>query len=222
MCLKKNSPFPLKCQDNVAALTHLKQFEHFNGQDFIALSIREGIGLGIVYNNTLITSNKPWFSQIGHIRVDNNDCDCICGNTGCVEIEYNQKYIITRYITLRNLSITYESLRADFAKLTKIISDLFIEAQNGDIECQNIINDYTHIISSLLAPIIISLGIPSLLVTGNFGETAEYFIFSLKKALEWKINSRDSNLDVVYTPLLREGFARGASLIIMNHFFERI
>ena len=219
--LKDKFSFPVKCQDNVAALTHLKQFEHFHGEDFIALSIREGIGLGIVYNNTLISSKMPWFSQIGHIRIDGIDSECICGKSGCIETEFNQKYIITRYIALRNLETTYDSLRADFPKLTRIISNLFQDAYEGDKDCQNIINDYCHIISTILAPIIISFGIPSLLVTGNFGETANYFVSALKNELTWKINSQENNLKVIYTPLLREGFARGASLIIMNHFFER-
>jgi predicted NBD/HSP70 family sugar kinase len=217
----KRFSLPVQCRENSVAFALLKKFEHFHEKDFITISIREGIGLGVVYKKALVSSDVPWFLQIGHLRIKDSDTQCICGKQGCFETMYNQTYFLKEYLQYKGLPFDYSKLRNDSPQLKRILSSFFKEASEGDITCKEIVSEYCQQIAILVAPIVIAFGIPSILITGNFGDSCDIFSQTLKYELEWKINASECNLEVVYTPLIREGFSRGASLITMNAYFQR-
>ncbi|MGH0051804.1 MAG: ROK family protein [Sphaerochaetaceae bacterium] len=209
------------CQDNVSSLTHLKQVEHYHGADFIALSVRDDIGLGISYNGEVVRRNLAWFSQIGHLKVNDNENRCICGRSGCLETEYNQRYFLSRYLAMKGKLFDYESMKRDNAEIARVLGSFFSEAQQGNETCLGIIDGYCDFIATLLVPLIVAFGIPNVLVTGNFGTDAIALEKGLARSIAYRMNSSKSDINVVYTPLLREGFARGAALLILDEYLHQ-
>lgn len=213
---------PTCCDNNINAFTRLKQFEHFRAQDFIALSIRDGLGMGVIYNQEFVSGDAAWASQIGHLKLEGNELPCRCGQTGCLETVLNQNKLYEMYVnTGLPGSIGLPGSGYVEADVQTGLSRLFHDAAEGSSECHQIIDYFCSSLADVLAPLVVSTGIPNLLVTGNFGEDGQQFADRLNEQITRRFNrSRGSAPEIVYTPLIREGFARGAALLIMNDAYD--
>ncbi len=81
---------------NAAALAE-KLFGHAKEcKDFIYVGVTNGIGAGIVLDNSLFRGHNGFAGEIGHISIDMNGEKCACGNTGCLELYANIPGIVEK------------------------------------------------------------------------------------------------------------------------------
>ena len=81
---------------NAAALAE-KLFGHAKEcRDFIYVGVTNGIGAGIVLDNSLFRGHNGFAGEIGHISIDMNGAKCACGNTGCLELYANIPGIVEK------------------------------------------------------------------------------------------------------------------------------
>lgn len=81
--LKKSTGFDV-ILNNVSSATAISEKYFgaaFDAQNFLALRIDEGIGSGIVINDSLFKGP----CELGHISIKYNGIKCECGNCGCLE-----------------------------------------------------------------------------------------------------------------------------------------
>jgi len=64
-----------------------------NINNFVCLVIGTGIGGGIIINKR-IYRGKGNASEFGHITIDSNGRECVCGNKGCLEEYISKKGIL--------------------------------------------------------------------------------------------------------------------------------
>ena len=53
--------------------------------DFIVVTVGEGVGAGIVVEGRLYRGAKGAAGEVGHMRLDGEDAPCRCGARGCLE-----------------------------------------------------------------------------------------------------------------------------------------
>jgi predicted NBD/HSP70 family sugar kinase len=85
--LKKlyNLPVYLDNDVNVSSLAELYFGEGQHYKCFIYVSVKAGIGSGVIINNELYHGCNGFSGEMGHVSVQLNGEPCECGNRGCLE-----------------------------------------------------------------------------------------------------------------------------------------
>ncbi len=79
-------PVELDNAANVCALAELWSGRHSESvRNLVAVTISEGIGVGMILNGQLFTGANGLAGEFGHIRITENGPRCACGNHGCWE-----------------------------------------------------------------------------------------------------------------------------------------
>jgi N-acetylglucosamine repressor len=78
---------PVLVDNDVNTLTVAEQwFGRGHGvDDFVVVTVGEGVGAGIVVDGRLYRGAKGAAGEIGHMRLDGEDVPCRCGAQGCLE-----------------------------------------------------------------------------------------------------------------------------------------
>lgn len=70
---------------DVAAMAEYGQRDLSPGDNMVFVLIREGLGAGIVLGGRLHHGDGFAAGELGHVTVDPNGLDCVCGRVGCLE-----------------------------------------------------------------------------------------------------------------------------------------
>lgn len=74
---------------NAAALAEKYYGKGIYIDNFVYLGITNGIGAGIISNNTLYSGDSGFVGEIGHTTIHFEGPKCACGNSGCLELYAN-------------------------------------------------------------------------------------------------------------------------------------
>ena len=91
--LKKVYDVPMKIRNDgkCAALCEKKYGNMKEYKDGVFLCVGTGIGSGVILNNNLLESNKFIGFELGHMIIQKNGLQCVCGNKGCFEAYCSMK-----------------------------------------------------------------------------------------------------------------------------------
>jgi glucokinase len=65
-------------------------------RDLFYITIGEGIGGAIILNGKLWTGASGFAGEVGHITIDTEGAECLCGNRGCLETVASAPNIVRR------------------------------------------------------------------------------------------------------------------------------
>lgn len=65
-------------------------------RDLFYITIGEGIGGAIILDGKLWTGASGFAGEVGHITIDTEGVECLCGNTGCLETVASAPNIVRR------------------------------------------------------------------------------------------------------------------------------
>ncbi|MCO0598479.1 ROK family transcriptional regulator [Peribacillus butanolivorans] len=156
--LKKEIQIDHIILDNSVKLATLGELWHGAGQgvgNFIYCNFGNGIGCGLISDNTLIRGENNAAGELGHVIIDSQGPKCVCGNYGCLETFVGLPFIFERLSEKCSISkeqITMEWIMEELVAGNKIvISEL---EQVGDAIGQSL----SHIINLLNPKLIICDG----------------------------------------------------------------
>jgi glucokinase len=100
-------------------------------RDMFYITIGEGIGGAIILDGKLWTGSSGFAGEVGHITIDTEGAECLCGNRGCLETVASAPNIVRRANERLNRdstsSLSRLSLNKDFTA-----DDMAREATEGD------------------------------------------------------------------------------------------
>lgn len=186
---KINHPvFIDNCFNNLAVA------EYWNGNgkgvdNFIVITLENGVGAGIVINGRLVRSHQGTFSEFGHICVDRTGPICRCGRRGCLEAYTGNSAIIQKARTLADqgqwYSSTIPSAEIEF-------EDVLAELEHGNSRLQDIYAEAGKILAIGIHNLTLLLNPERVIITGK-GVKAKNFLFTpMFKTFE---NLQPGNLD---------------------------
>ena len=80
-------PVELENAANACALAEIWSGHHPESvRNLIAVTVSEGIGMGMILNGQLVRGTSGMAGEFGHITVQENGPLCNCGNRGCFEV----------------------------------------------------------------------------------------------------------------------------------------
>ena len=81
---------------NAAALAEKLYGKAVNISDFAYVGVTNGIGSGIIADNTLFAGDMGFSGEIGHTSINFEGPKCACGNAGCLELYANIPEIVSQ------------------------------------------------------------------------------------------------------------------------------
>lgn len=88
--------FELENDANAAAYGEFKIGAGRGSRDLFYITIGEGIGGAIILDGKLWTGASGFAGEVGHITIDTEGAECVCGNTGCLETVASSPNIVRR------------------------------------------------------------------------------------------------------------------------------
>jgi glucokinase len=194
----------------------------FSLNDFILMTIRNGIGAGIFYQGGLIRGTHGLAGELGHLTIEKSGLLCRCGKYGCLETLVNQDLLYREYIE----NILHETpqpslLLSDSDAIHQGLSELFSLAHHGNPEASMIVAKAAQHIGMEISALLMVLDIPNILITANFGPDGAAMIPYIKEEVDSRIIS-EIEYSIEYYPLEQDGFAYGAALLILQDYFTEL
>src|SRR6267142_1100645 len=116
---------------NAAAYGEYKIGAGRGSRDLFYITIGDGIGGAIILDGKLWIGASGLAGEVGHITIDTEGSECVCGNTGCLETVASAPNIVRRAKDRLNRDATSSlsklAMNKDFTA-----DDMAREAKNGD------------------------------------------------------------------------------------------
>ena len=130
------------------------------------ITIGNGIGGAIILDGKLWTGASGFAGEVGHITIDTEGLECICGNTGCLETVASAQSIVRRARERLNRDSTSSLSRLSFNK-NFTAEDVAHEAREGDDFAAMMIERTGKYIGTGVASVINLLNIERIVLGGG-------------------------------------------------------
>jgi predicted NBD/HSP70 family sugar kinase len=87
-------PLFLQNEADVAALGEMEFNPSIASDPLLYLSMNQGVGAGVIFNDRLLTGNRGFAGEVGHMVLQMNGPLCSCGRRGCAEALIGSRSIL--------------------------------------------------------------------------------------------------------------------------------
>ena len=151
---------------NAAAYGEFKVGAGRGSRNLFYMMIGSGIGGAIILDGKLWTGASGFAGEVGHITIDTEGLECVCGNTGCLETLASAPSIVRRARERLNRDSTSSLSRLAFNK-NFTAADLAHEAREGDDFAAMMIERTGRYIGTGVASVINLLNIERIVLGGG-------------------------------------------------------
>jgi glucokinase len=151
---------------NAAAYGEYKAGAGRGSRDMFYITIGQGIGGAIILDGKLWTGSTGYAGEVGHITIDTEGAECICGNRGCLETVASAPNIVRRANERLNRDSTSSLSRLALNK-NFTADDMANEAMEGDDFAAMMIERTGRYIGTGVASVINLLNIERIILGGG-------------------------------------------------------
>jgi glucokinase len=169
--------FELENDANAAAYGEYKAGAGRDANDLFYIGIGDWIGGAIILSGRLWIGASGCAGEVGHITIDNEGIECICGNTGCLETVAAAPNIVRRAQERLDRDSTSSLSRLSLqGEGGFTASDMVREALNGDDFSAMMIERTGKFIGTAVASVINLLSIERIVLGGPIMETGDLIL----------------------------------------------
>jgi N-acetylglucosamine repressor len=152
------------------------QFE----SNLIVVTVKHGIGAGILINGRLFQGDGGGAGEIGHVVVQENGALCRCGKHGCLESIASARAVVQRAIALAP-----EYNDSTLAKNPQNISLDAIKSawQANDTLARRVMLDAAHYLGISMAGLVGALNIQKIVLSGDLATFGESWLRSVQESM---------------------------------------
>lgn len=160
---------------NAAAYGEFKVGAGRGSRDMFYITIGQGIGGAIILDGKLWTGSSGFAGEVGHITIDTEGSECVCGNTGCLETVASAPNIVRRANERLHRdstsSLSRLAMNKDFTA-----DDMAREAMEGDDFAAMMIERTGKYIGTGVASVINLLNIERIVLGGGVMKAGELIL----------------------------------------------
>jgi len=172
--------------------------------DFIWLTVSNGCGAGVFFNGRLFTGQGGNAGELGHIRVTDENFECPCGNTGCLEAVAAGPAISLRYKILTGKTLS-----------AKEIAD---NARDGDDTAVSVFIKTGEYLGRAIASAVNVVNVPLVVIGGGLFLSFDLFKDELVKTVQQQVyRTANKDLKVMQTKLGYHASMIGAAANALTH-----
>ncbi len=184
-----------------------------DARDIFYIGIGDSIGGAIMLDGKLWTGASGCAGEVGHITINTEGIECVCGNTGCLETVASAPNIMRRARERLGRDST-SSLSSLAANETFTAADLAHEATNGDDFSIMMIERTGKFIGTAVASIINLLSIERIILGGGVMEAGDLILNPIiEEAGKRSFQPCFESTKIVAAELGADGVAIGAALL---------
>ena len=189
--------------------------------NFVTLNISNGIGAGIIINNTPYYGVDFSAGEIGHIVVEADGDKCNCGKYGCLETVASNNNITRKAIKLIKQGVN-SSLSRDVNDINNLsIEDICKAAKEGDELSITILKEAARYIGVAITNLINILNPTAIVVVGEIFENTTYTIETLNEIVKNRgLKLLSENVRIIRSLLGRDAAVVGASTLVIQEIFN--
>jgi glucokinase len=160
---------------NAAAYGEYKAGAGRGARDMFYVTIGQGIGGALILDGKLWTGASGFAGEVGHITIDPEGIECVCGNTGCLETVASAPNIVRRAKDRLNRDNT-SSLSKLAMNREFTAADMAHEARNGDDFSLMMIERTGKFIGTGVASVINLLNVERIVLGGGVMDAGELIL----------------------------------------------
>jgi len=205
--------FELENDANAAAYGEYKAGAGRDARDIFYIGIGDAIGGAIILDGKLWTGASGCAGEIGHITIDTEGAECVCGNTGCLETTASGPNIVRRARERLNRDST-SSLSSLAMQENFTTGDLALAANSGDDFSVMMLERTGRSIGIAVASIINLLSIEKVILGGAIMEAGDLILKPIiEEAGKRSFQPCFEATRIVAAELGADGVAIGAALL---------
>jgi predicted NBD/HSP70 family sugar kinase/ribosomal protein S25 len=188
-----------------------------NSDNFVYVTVSDGVGAGIVMNGQLIRGASDQAGEFGHISLDPKGPQCLCGALGCWEAYTSNQATLSRYLG-RELTPLWGGVVRQAPAIT--IDDLIARARDGDQRAIRAIEATGHYLGIGIGGIINALNPSQIFVGGEITGAWDLVQPALREGIMERVLTKPAAATPV-TPEQLGGYPRlrgATALVAAPHF----
>jgi len=151
---------------NACSLAELWSARHGeNVSNLIAITVSEGIGVGMVMNGQLVRGTQGVTGEFGHVSLGMNGPLCGCGNRGCWEVMASNSAAVRYYADFSSVRKGEVGSKSNMSPVP--FSDLLRLVEQGDPKACKALDQMAHHLGVGLAILVTGLAPDVLVVIGE-------------------------------------------------------
>lgn len=214
---KLNHPCYIDNSSNTLAIAEQWFGEGKGVDDFLVVTIENGVGLGIVINGRLHRGFNGTAGEFGHITIDPEGPQCRCGNKGCVEAYAGNISI------MRDARLAVEAGRwAPDPSQPMDYDQVLAAARDGNEALSDVFATAGRVLGIGVAHLATLFNPAKIIFAGQGVQAAELMFDPLKAALADRLPSRFGQLEpqIVIQRWTELDWARGAGTLVLKELFK--
>jgi len=205
--------FELENDANAAAYGEYKAGAGRDARDIFYIGIGDAVGGAIIVDGKLWTGASGCAGEIGHITIDTEGAECLCGNTGCLETTASGPNIVRRARERLNRDST-SSLSTLATQENFTTADLALAANNGDDFAVMMLERTGRSLGIAVASVINLLSIERIILGGTIMEAGDLILSPIiEEARKRSFQPCFEASKIVAAELGADGVAIGAALL---------
>jgi len=206
-------PVQLENAANACALAELWSGRHDESvRNLVAVTVSEGIGVGLILNGQLITGASGLAGEFGHVTLDEDGPPCQCGNRGCWEV-CGSNLAAIRYYAQAN-----SGGKSTRSASTLSFDDLLQLVCQGDTKATAALNRMAHFLGAGLAMLVSGLAPDAIVVIGEVTGAWDLVGPIVERTLKERLGSRSVTPVIPSRPDLELRLRGTITLVLQKHF----
>ena len=201
---------------NTVTLAHQWFGEGKGIDNFLVVTIEDGVGMGIVVNGQLYRGARGIAAEFGHVVVDPNGRDCRCGKKGCIEA-YASNFSILDEAQAAIDKGEWHHERVPDLRFEEVVT----AAQSGERILQNIFTNAGTFLGMGLAGLIQIFNPTKIIISGEGVRAGNLMFQSLRCTIRLHTNPALYDASEIVIQKWRDtDWARGAASLVLQELYK--
>ena len=201
---------------NTVTLAHQWFGEGKGIDNFLVVTIEDGVGMGIVVNGQLYRGARGIAAEFGHVVVDPNGRDCRCGKKGCIEAYASNFSILDEAQAAIDKGEWHHEHVPDLR-----FEEVVTAAQSGERILQNIFTNAGTFLGMGLAGLIQIFNPSKIIISGEGVRAGNLMFQSLRRTIRLHTNPALYDASEIVIQKWRDtDWARGAASLVLQELYK--
>jgi transcriptional regulator of PTS gene len=214
---KLNHPCYIDNSSNTLALAEQWFGEGKGVDNFLVVTIENGIGLGAVINGRIYRGQEGIAGEFGHMTINPEGPECRCGKKGCVEA-YSGNIAIMRDARLAANDGRWHCEDPDGFTYEEMVR----AAQEGVVVLRQLFSRAGHILGIGLSHLITLFNPGKIIITGQGVQAGELIFDPMSLAMEAYHSARfgRQTTEIIVQQWTEQDWARGAGALVLQELYK--
>ncbi|MEJ2643184.1 MAG: ROK family transcriptional regulator [Desulfosarcinaceae bacterium] len=214
---KLNHPCYIDNSSNTLALAEQWFGEGKGIDNFLVVTIENGIGLGAVINGRIYRGQDGIAGEFGHMTIDPEGPECRCGKKGCVEA-YAGNLAIMRDARLAAIDGRWDCDDPDQFTYEEMLGT----AKDGVAVLRQLFSHAGHILGIGISHLITLFNPSKIIITGQGVQAGELIFDAMASTLEQSYSAKFGRRTtrIIIQQWTEQDWARGAGALVLQELYK--